>query len=257
MVGVTQRVLEHLRKKRLVKAGDRVGVAVSGGPDSVALLRLLLELRGELGIVVAAVLHFNHRLRGKDSDDDEKFVRALAEKHGLDFQRTEADTAATAKKTGEGIEAAARRLRYEFFADALRAKEAAVGKDALLLDVIATGHTLDDQAETVLMRLLRGAGTRGLAAVLPRKYVDALPGSEPASIVRPLLAVRRTDVLAYLRGLGQDFREDATATRSSCATASGSNCCRCWSVTTTRAWRRRWRRRRRSRAPSSSTGAAR
>ena len=195
-----QRVLEYIRAQRQVKAGDRVGVAVSGGPDSVALLRVLLELRAELGIVVAAVLHFNHKLRGAESDADERFVRALAEQHGLEFQRGEADTAAAARQSAEGIEAVARRLRHEFFADALRQHT---------LDAVATGHTLDDQAETVLMRLLRGAGTRGLAGILPRKRV-APAEPQPRHIVRPLLAVRRSEVHEYLRSLQQDFREDAS-----------------------------------------------
>ena len=190
-------VLQYVREQRLLKAGDRVGAAVSGGPDSVALLRVLLELRAELGIVVAAVLHFNHKLRGADSDADEAFTAALAKEYGLEFVRTEADTAAHV--TDEGLEAAARNLRLRFFEDAMRAHR---------LDAVATGHTLDDQAETVLMRLLRGAGTRGLAAILPVVRVE-LPQRD-ARIVRPLLAVRRAELIAYLRGLGQDFREDLT-----------------------------------------------
>ncbi|HTK96211.1 MAG TPA: tRNA lysidine(34) synthetase TilS, partial [Terriglobales bacterium] len=191
------RILQYIRAQRLLRPGDRVGVAVSGGPDSVALLRVLLELRAEHGIVVAAVLHFNHKLRAADSDADEAFVAALAREHGLEFLRAAADTAAQA--AGEGLEAAARALRLRFFADAMRAHR---------LDAVATGHTLDDQAETVLMRLIRGAGTRGLAAIQPIVRVE-LPQQE-ARIVRPLLAIRRAEFLDYLRGLGQPFREDAS-----------------------------------------------
>lgn len=194
-------VLGYVRAQQLLKAGDRVGVAVSGGADSVALLRVLLELRGELGIVPVAVLHFNHRLRGHDSDEDERFVRALAERHGLEFRGAQADTAAVAQRAREGIEAAARRLRYDFFAGML---------PLLPLDVVATGHTLHDQAETVLMRLLRGAGTRGLAGIFPRQVVALHQGAGHAAIVRPLLAVPRPAVLDYLQALGQDFREDAS-----------------------------------------------
>ena len=190
------RILQYIRAQRLLEPGDRVGVAVSGGPDSVALLRVLLELRDELGIVIAPVLHFNHKLRAADSDADEAFVAALAREHGLEFLREEADTAAQA--AGEGLEAAARALRLRFFADAMRTHR---------LDAVATGHTLDDQAETVLMRLIRGAGTRGLAAIQPIVRVE-LP--QQARIVRPLLAIRRAEVLDYLRGLGQPFREDAS-----------------------------------------------
>ena len=189
------RVVSYVREHGLLKAGDRVGVAVSGGPDSVALLRVLLELRAELGIVVLAVLHFNHKLRGQESEADEGFVRALAEKHGLESLRAEGDTAAAAESGGKGVEAAARTLRYEFFADVLRS-----GK----MDCIATGHTLDDQAETVLMRVLRGAGMRGLASIRPMVRVGE------RHIVRPLLGVRRSDVVEYLREAKQDFREDAS-----------------------------------------------
>lgn len=183
-----------------MKAGDRVGVACSGGPDSVALLRVLLELRDELGIVVAAVVHFNHKLRGEDSEADSRFVRGLAEKHGLEFLHSAADTAAAAQASGEGLEAAARKLRYEFFGDQLRSRK---------LDCIATGHTLDDQAETVLMRVLRGAGTRGLASIRPMVRVATVEDAAKR-IVRPLLGARRHDVLTYLTELGQDFREDAS-----------------------------------------------
>ena len=204
------KVLQYVREQRLLKAGDRVGVAVSGGPDSVALLRVLLELRAELGIVVAAVLHFNHKLRSAESDADEAFVRTLAENHGLEFISDSDDTAAAAAKTGEGIEATARRLRYEFFADVIRALERPASHNEPIVEVVATGHTLDDQAETVLMRLLRGSGTRGLAAILPKQRVDIHQGAEFGHIIRPLLQVRRSDVLAYLRTIAQDFREDAS-----------------------------------------------
>jgi tRNA(Ile)-lysidine synthase len=193
-------VVRFIREHALMNAGDRVGVAVSGGPDSVALLRMLLELRADLGIVVAAVVHFNHQLRGKESEADERFVRALAEKHGLEFLRAEGDTAAAAETSGEGVEAAARKQRYEFFADVLRAGN---------MDCIATGHTLDDQAETVLMRVLRGAGTRGLAAIRPMVRIVEVKSGEQR-IVRPVLGVRRADVVEYLRGVKQDFREDAS-----------------------------------------------
>ncbi|MDP9268294.1 MAG: tRNA lysidine(34) synthetase TilS, partial [Acidobacteriota bacterium] len=141
---VQDRVASYVREQGLLRAGDRVGVAVSGGPDSVALLRVLLELRADLGIVVAAVVHFNHKLRGKESEADEGFVQGLAGQHGLEFRRAEGNTAAAAAAGGEGVEAAARKLRYEFFEDVLRREG---------MDCIATGHTLDDQAETVLMRV--------------------------------------------------------------------------------------------------------
>ncbi len=111
---LVERVLEPIRRQELLRAGDRVGVAVSGGIDSVALLRLLLELRSELGIVVS-VVHFNHGLRGAESAADQEFVAELARGHGLEFFVAGGDVAQLAAQEGSGVEAAARELRYEFF----------------------------------------------------------------------------------------------------------------------------------------------
>src|SRR5438445_12959314 len=106
-----QSVLAYIRRHQLLKAGDRVGVAVSGGADSVALLRLLLELREELGVVLSLV-HFNHKLRGKDSEKDETFVAALAEKHGLTLHLGRGDVGKKARREKANLEDAARRARY-------------------------------------------------------------------------------------------------------------------------------------------------
>src|SRR5271168_1621455 len=111
---LAQRVLAHIRRDELLRAGDRVGVAVSGGIDSVALLRLMLELRGELGIVVS-VVHFNHKLRGAESDADQEFVANLAREHELEFRAESGDVAQHAADEHSGLEAAARELRYGFF----------------------------------------------------------------------------------------------------------------------------------------------
>ena len=140
-----------------MRAGDRVAVAVSGGADSVALLRLLLELREELGIVLA-VAHFNHGLRGAESDADQAFVAELARQSGLEFFAGIADVRDHAVLNKLSVEAAGRELRYAWFARLAAAKR---------LDAIATAHTLDDQAETVLLKFLRGAGTKGLAGIYP------------------------------------------------------------------------------------------
>src|ERR1700756_5471399 len=107
-------MLAILKKHGMLRPGDRVGVAVSGGADSVALLLLLLELREELGIVLS-VVHFNHKLRGKASDADEKFVAKLAAKHGLEFRSTSVDVAKKAKKERANLEEAGRRSRYDYF----------------------------------------------------------------------------------------------------------------------------------------------
>src|SRR5271166_1263709 len=140
-----------------MRAGDRVAVAVSGGADSVALLRVLLELRAELGIVLA-VAHFNHGLRAEESEADQAFVADLAHHYGLEFFARRGDVRGHAT-TGElSIEAAGRELRYQWLTSLAGEQR---------FDSLATAHTLDDQAETVLLKFLRGAGTRGLAGIYP------------------------------------------------------------------------------------------
>ncbi len=178
----------------LFKPGDRVGVAVSGGADSVALLRILMERRSDLGLVLS-VVHFNHKLRGMESDTDECFVAELASSYDLSFFRAEAETATFAREKAMSIEAAARDLRYAFFGRLIREAE---------FDKVATAHTRDDQAETVLLRIIRGTGTSGLAGILPKLKVGE------GAVVRPMLEVRRADVLQYLGALGQSWREDST-----------------------------------------------
>jgi tRNA(Ile)-lysidine synthase len=195
-----QAVLEYIRKHELLKAGDRVGVAVSGGADSVALLRLLLELRKEVGLVLS-VVHFNHKLRGSESDQDERFVAELAQRHKLELRCQSGDVAAHAAEKHLSLETAAREMRYQYFRQLLLESR---------LNRIATGHTLDDQAETVLLKIVRGAGGRGLAGIYPQLSVTSsqqAPSPE-TFIIRPLLRTKRRDLEAYLRALGQDWRED-------------------------------------------------
>ncbi len=213
----------------MLTAGDRVGVAVSGGIDSVALLRALLELRGELGIV-PSVVHFNHKLRGSESDADQEFVANIAREFDLEFHADGDDVAERAREEGLSVEAAAREVRYGFFRSLLGegAAEESPGlkptsekppssgsPEGLLfhgavLDKIVTGHTLDDQAETVLMRLIRGAGLRGLGGIHPRLLVEDDDGEISGEIVRPLLGVRRRELEQYLNDIGQPWREDST-----------------------------------------------
>jgi tRNA(Ile)-lysidine synthase len=198
--GVQAKVLAYIREHELLKPGDRAGVAVSGGADSVALLRVLLELRGELGIVVS-VVHFNHKIRGADADEDERFVGGLAEQCGLEFHHSSADVPAYAAEHKLSLETAGRQARYQFFESFLHQRR---------LDAIATGHTMDDQAETVLMRVLRGAGTRGLAGIYPKKAVLGCGKQAAGYIVRPLLGIRRAEARDYLASVKQSWREDAT-----------------------------------------------
>ena len=185
-----QRILSCIRRQRMVGAGDRVAVAVSGGADSVALLRLLENLRAELGITLA-VAHFDHRLRGAESDQDAQFVAELAQARGLEFFIERADVASEARRNRWNLEDAARRLRYAFFRRLLEKGSAAR---------IAVAHTADDQAETVLAHLIRGTGPAGLGAI----------HSVAGGIVRPLLSVRRAELREYLAGLRQPWREDST-----------------------------------------------
>ncbi len=276
---LAERVLGHIRREELLRAGDRVGVAVSGGIDSVALLRLLIELRQELGIVLS-VVHFNHGLRGAESDADQEFVGGLVREHRLEFYSASGDVAHLAAEEGSGVEAAARELRYGFFRSLLGSGEGfdeavplprstsastsgakAQGLDssfrsagsaappksnqglkpessgtiigtaeavpfpisiahpashanesvpAILLNKIVTGHTLDDQAETVLMRVIRGTGLRGLGGIYPRILVEREDEDGHGEIVRPLLGIRRQELEQYLVDLKQLWREDST-----------------------------------------------
>src|SRR5260370_37811922 len=179
-----------IKKQGLLRAGERVGVAVAGGADSVAMLLMMVELGKQLGVVLS-VAHFNHKLRGKDSDGDEKFVSKLAEKYGLVFHAGRADIAAKAKSNKANVEDTAGRARSQFFAR--------VVEDGRV-DKVDVAHTADDQAETVLAHILRGTGLAGLGGIHP----------SVGHVVRPLLGVRRAELRAYLRSKKQTWREDTT-----------------------------------------------
>ena len=196
MLTLVQGVAAYIHARSLMRAGERVTVAVSGGADSVALLRLLLELRSDLGVVIS-VAHFHHGIRGADADSDETFVQQLACTYDLEFHVRRKNTREHAREQKVSLEAAARQLRQEFFAGLL---------DEGRTDRIATAHTIDDQAETVLMKVARGAGTRGLSAIFPQRQLAS------GTIVRPLLEVRRQQLREYLRALRQEWREDKTNT---------------------------------------------
>ena len=178
----------------LFHPGQRIAVAVSGGADSVALLRCLLEQRSQLGIVLS-VAHVHHGIRGAEADADAGFVADLSTTHDLAFHLHRTDAPAAAVALHETLEEAARNLRYAYFRQLLANGEA---------DAVATAHTLDDQAETVLLKLLRGAGTEGLSGIHP--IVSANPGN----ILRPFLETTRASIEVWLNHLGQPWREDAT-----------------------------------------------
>lgn len=178
----------------------RLAVGLSGGADSVALLRALHERTAELGLVLHAA-HLHHGLRGEEADADLAFCRQLAAQLEIPLHEHHVDIAAEARpdaasgKPAETLEEAARRVRYAWFHQLL---------SEIRLDAVATAHTLDDQAETVLAKFLRGAWTEGLAGIAPK-----LDGPE-GQIVRPLLSATRAEVEAYLHSLGQPWREDSS-----------------------------------------------
>ena len=174
--------------------GLRLAVGVSGGADSVALLRALHEASARLGLVLS-VAHLHHGLRGAEADSDLEFVRDLAAELRLPIHEAHVDVAAAAKEQKESIEEAARRLRYAWFGKLLA---------EIPLDAVATAHTLDDQAETVCAKFLRGAWTEGLGGIHP--VVSLATGR----VIRPLLETTRAEVEAYLNEIGQRWREDSS-----------------------------------------------
>jgi tRNA(Ile)-lysidine synthase len=183
------RVMRTIERHTLLRTGDRVLVAYSGGPDSTALLFALIDLAPRLGVELAGLAHVHHGLRGADADADLAFCQTMAEGLGLPWQATLVDTRG---------EAASRRWSFERTAHLLR--HAALRQTARELGAnrIALGHTRDDQAETVVLRFLRGAGTRGMAGMWPRK----------GPVIRPLLDLSRAEVEQFLRERGLMFRED-------------------------------------------------
>ena len=187
---LSSKVIRTIERYRMVHPGDRVLVGLSGGADSVALTELLLELKPRLGITLV-LAHLNHGLRA-EAEEDQAFCRSLSERLSLPFASGRADVAERARKSKRSIEDEGRNARYQF----LEAQAAQFGAQR-----IAVGHTLDDQAETFLLRLLRGSGSRGLGAIHPVK---------DGGIVRPLIEVRRREIESYLKERGASFREDAS-----------------------------------------------
>jgi tRNA(Ile)-lysidine synthase len=175
----------------MVPADGRIVIALSGGADSVGLVHLLREAATDGHFTIAALGHFNHQLRAGDADADEAFCRDLAARLGVPIEVGTADVRTAAGRMRRSVEDAARSLRYAF----LHGVAQRVGADA-----IAVGHTLDDQAETFLLRLIRGAGTRGLGGIRPKAGL----------VIRPMLEISRRDVRSFVAGQGLAHREDAS-----------------------------------------------
>lgn len=196
MDDLCNRVAAFVRNLGLLEAGGHVLVAFSGGPDSVALVLILGELSssGRLPLDLR-LAHLNHRLR-EEADEEEDFCRRFAREQGLPLTVERADVGRLARGCNGSVESVARRVRYEFLARTARAVAA---------PTVATAHHADDVAETVLMRLLRGAGVRGLGAMRPRR-----PLCDDIALVRPLMNVRKHRLIAYLEDHGQPFCRDTS-----------------------------------------------
>ena len=191
MSRLIDRVRHYAATHSLWTASTRVFAAVSGGADSVALLFVLRELAERGECTLAGLAHLNHHIRGEAAGGDTRFCRDLAARIGVPALIGDADVPALAAQHGVSLEVAGRNARQAFYLEA----QATLGADR-----VAVAHTRDDQAETVLLRLVRGAGPTGLSGIAPRRD----------HLVRPLLEIPRSDLRAYLAAIGEAWREDET-----------------------------------------------
>jgi tRNA(Ile)-lysidine synthase len=195
---LTDRIERHLKEFGVCR-GDTLVVGVSGGPDSVCLLHLLKSI-SECFPLRLHIAHLNHGLRGEESIGDAHFVARLADEWKIPVSLESISVSALAKQKRISLQVAAREARYAFFQQIV---------EKLQSRWIALGHTADDQAETFLLRLLRGAGARGLSSIPPFREIQAAQ-KPPAYIIRPLLSVRRREILSYLKTKSIPYREDST-----------------------------------------------
>lgn len=187
-----RKTLDFILRNRLVEKGERILIAVSGGPDSTALLDCIHSLREHLGVENLTVLHFDHELRGDESTADRAFVEALARELSLDFLASNEDVRSYGKEKRMSLEMAARERRHRFFRQAMEERGARN---------LALGHTANDQAEELLLRLLRGSGPSGMAGMLPRT---------DRGIIRPILWAPKRAILQYLNDRDLSYREDSS-----------------------------------------------
>jgi len=188
------KVKSTIKKHNMLEKNDSVLVGLSGGPDSVTLLHALYSLKKEYSLNIL-LAHLDHKFRGEESRADRKFCEDLAKKYNLEIMWEEIDVPKISKEKGISPEEAARFERYGFFKRS--AKERGIDK-------IAVGHTRDDQAETVLMRIIRGAGMKGLGGISPVKDMHGF------KIIRPLIEISRKDVEAFISETGLKFRKDSS-----------------------------------------------
>ncbi len=189
-MGLVSKVLDLVRREGLVVDGDRVLIGLSGGADSTALFHILRELSSAIGLTLG-VAHVNHMLRGAESERDEAFVRGLAEAAGLPWYVVHVDIRAMAASRGLSRQEAGRDARYGFFRSVAEAEG---------YTKVAVAHTMNDQVETFLLRVVKGTGLKGLASIPLAR----------GNIIRPLLETSRTDIEAYLRQRGIAFVEDSS-----------------------------------------------
>jgi tRNA(Ile)-lysidine synthase len=199
MTKAEESVKKTIETRGLIPKGSAVILGLSAGPDSLCLLHILLGLKEKLGFELRA-LHVNHMLRGADADADESFARSFCEEQGIPLRVVKKDVMAMAKEQGLSTEDAGRRVRYEAFfryAEELRKD----GRPAL----IALAHNRNDQAETVLFRILRGTGTDGLSGIASKRTDES-----GYSVIRPLLNVSRREIEAYIEAKDLEPRRDLT-----------------------------------------------
>jgi tRNA(Ile)-lysidine synthase len=184
-ITLEERVLKFIQSNNLIQTGQKVLVAVSGGPDSVCLLHILFKLQKELQISLH-IAHLDHALRGAESEGDARYVASLAQKLCIPVTLAKKDVEAYQKTHRLSLEEAAREVRYYFLAETAQAVGA---------EITATGHTLNDQSETILLHIIRGSGTRGLRGLQPRQAL--LFQDQNLQIIRPFLTVRHEETVAY------------------------------------------------------------
>ncbi|KYO69286.1 tRNA lysidine(34) synthetase TilS [Thermovenabulum gondwanense] len=189
-IGIKEKFLETIKKYDMIRTKDKIIIGLSGGPDSVCLLDLFCSIREEFQLEVFAA-HLNHCFRGRESDEDEEFAKALCEKYNVKFFSKRVNVPEIIEKTGLSPEDAARRVRYDFLFEI---------KEKLNADKIAVGHNMNDHEETVLMNIFRGTGTEGLIGIEPKR----------GCLIRPLIEIERTNIEDYLKKHNIPYRIDST-----------------------------------------------
>lgn len=194
MDDLVRKTKEIIRREGLITEGDRVLVGCSGGIDSVALLFVLREISHDLSFELG-IAHLNHMLRGDESDRDEGFVRGLADRFSIRAHFRKVDVGSEARKTGKSLQHAGRDVRYQFFAEIA---------EQLHFNKIAIAHTIDDQVETFLLRIVKGTGIRGLSSIPIKRE----------KIIRPFLPVYRSEIETYVKMRSIAFVEDSSNAKS-------------------------------------------